>query len=461
MASQQKVLQALADQTSPISQQGLVEILKEKQGGFKSQLDLFLKREWATVNEDKEWTITDTGRGQLENLSNQQDDPELVNIEAANLAPYNQFIADGKAAGVTGSEAFFHAVADVVFRGGDYRDLKWVENTLAGMNIRPDAAQRWLLFWSAKTFVQKPAMPLGQTIKEAAMTPEQKEKQKEAEIRDYILDENDNPIKVGDLAGQMTYKDAMELSKIRGLNKAKASASGGNGANNKPISEQITEMITAVDALRGNQAPPKNYMVKPGPDGNYVVETVEAGAPMVIPQAPQPAPQKKEIYVVQNGQLTKLEDGMPIMISPPTPPAPAPAKKYMVNQETGVMEEIVGDKPIVIVRQSPVQPSVPLAAAASLTIPGTNGQPAQTVNMEQLDLYFKVNDWQIKNKREEESYRTKTEIANSFKDLLGKAARVAERMANKGAASEEEPGMDAPGPAAPVQNIPAAAGVPK
>ncbi|MDD5511555.1 MAG: hypothetical protein PHI12_12205 [Dehalococcoidales bacterium] len=439
MASQEKVLRELANQTGSVSQQELAEILKEKQGGFKSQLDLFEKRQWATQDEDKKWTITELGREELAKMVQEPVNSEEVQVASANMTPFQQFIECGQSAGAVGKDAFFIAVANYVFQGGDYKDMNWVTEALSGMGIRADVLERWLRFWSGKSFVSNKITDKQiNKVKDTGLSTEEKQKKAEEEVRDYDLDPDDKPIKVGADLGTLTYKDALELSKVRAISKARAGASaGGNGASNKSLPEQIKDWIGAIDEMRGNsgQAPPKGYLVKPGPDGNMMVEVVEnTGIPMIIPQAQAAAP-KKEIWVWKDGQLIPWEADKPLVFSAPPPvnPTPPPApKRFMVDSATGQVSEITGDLPIII-RPPPPPPAVNPANAkesVSVTIEQADGSK-QRVSSDSIDLYLRLEDFKDRRRREEESHQIKVDISNGFKDLLGKVTKAAERMANK------------------------------
>lgn len=420
MATKVKLLQTLTSVNEPIKQEDLAKLLNEPQGNFKTQLDRFKKPGWVEVNEDKEWSITDSGREELAKEIKEAG-PIQSSQDMADNSPYSQFIAVGKAIGVTGTEDFFKAITDYVFTAGDYKDVAWIQEALAGMSIRADLVERWVRSWSAKTFVNKPiTQDISKRLQTSKLTPEQTKKKEEEEIRDYVLDENDNPVKVGDLAGMMTYKDAVELSKIRSMGKAKAGASG-NNPSNKTMPEQITEMVAAVDALRGNQTPRTNYMVRPGADGNYTVEPVEEGKPVVIPQ--QVAP-KKEIWVVKDGVLSKMEEGQPIVLNS-APATPQPQKYIMVDKD-GNQKEIAAGQPIIIVKEA--APSMlPAVSSASISVPDAEGK-VHNLTLKDLELFFQVEEWKDKRRHDEESHQTRMEISGTFKDILKKASTAAERM---------------------------------
>ncbi len=429
MSSQFKVLQNLAAQTAPVTQQQLTEILHEKQGGFKSQLDLLEKRGWAEQNENKEWIISDAGRNEFERQKKESVDPDAISIEAANLAPYEQFIADGKAAGVQGNAAFFEAVANYVWRGGNFNDPAWVEQALADMGIRPDVGKRWVLFWAGRVGQKGQRPDIGGRLKEASITPEERKKKEEEEVRDYILDENDLPQKVGADVGTMTYKDAMELSKVRSLHKARAGMAAG-ASGNKSITDTINEIMGVADTLRGNQAPPKSFIVKPGPDGQWNVETIEPGAPMVIPSAPATTA-KKEFFVWKDGVLTKMDGDQPILLPASPPAALQPPKRYVIDSNTGTARELGPDEPLVIIKKEPAPAppvTLPVQPTASLRIPSADGQPDTVVSAAQLDLYLRINDWREDNRRKEESHQARMQITDAFKDLLKKAPAALDKM---------------------------------
>ena len=438
MATLQRVLEILHSQTGPMSQEAMSQILNEKQGNFKTQLDRLDKKGFATRDENKDWTITDAGREELKRLQT-----ELVNTdtgpglemtqEEAGLTPYAQFVNIGKAIGVSANDAFMRVIADYVWSGGDWKDPLWVAEALKGMSIRPDLAERWVNAWSTKTFVNKENMQeASRILKTEKLTTEEKKKLQEEEVRDYILDEDDNPVKIGPPpAGQLTYKDAVELSKIRAISKGKGK-SGSNGASNKSAAEQITEMVAAIDSIRGSQAPPTNYMVRPGPNG-WEVEAVEQGKPIVIP-SPGAAENKGDTWVVENGQARKLQPGEPVVIKPPAPTnPPAQQVKYMMVDQEGKTIEVPAGQPIVIYKDRPntVNPT----AGIPITLKGGDGNPI-TVDYGQLQTFFQIEEWKDKRRREEDKHTGQMELISTLKDLAKKGSQALGDMVQNGGTSK-------------------------
>lgn len=436
MATLQRVLEILHSQTGPMSQEAMSQILNEKQGNFKTQLDRLDKKGFANRDENKDWSITDAGREELKRLQtesvNTETGPGLeMTQEEAGLTPYAQFVNIGKAIGVSANDAFMRVIADYVWSGGDWKDPLWVAEALKGMSIRPDLAERWVNAWSTKAFVNKENMlEASKILKSERLTSEEKKKLQEEEERDYILDEDDNPIKVGPPpAGQLTYKDAVELSKIRAIGKGKGK-SGSNGASNKSPAEQITEMVAAIDSIRGNQAPPTNYMVKPGANGQWEVEAVEPGKPVVIPSPGTTGSQKGDTWIVENGQARKLEPGEPVIIKPPVPTnPPAQQVKYMMVDQEGKTIEVPAGQPIVIYKDRPG--TINPAAGIPVTLKGGDGNPI-TVDYGQLETFFKIEEWKDKRRRDEDKHSGHMELTSTLKDLAKKATQALGDMVQGG-----------------------------
>ncbi len=425
MATLQRVLEILSSQAAPISQQAMEDLLGEKQSAFKTQLDRLKKREQADQNENKEWYITDGGRTELKRMAEESATPvgsslELTQEEAG-VTPYAQFVDIGKAIGVSANDALMRVIADYVWNGGDYRDPVWVASALKGMSIRPDLVERWVNAWSTKPFVNKENVErISRQLQIEKLPAEEKKRAKEDEIRDYIVDENGDPVKVGEGAGTMTYKDAVELGKVRALGIKRGN--GGSVASGKSVAEQIQEMVNAVDMLRGNQTPQPNYMVKPDGNGGWSVETVEQGKPVVIP-APVSATPKKEIWVFKDGVLKKLEDGEPIVVSPP--PLQNTQPKYIMIDKDGKQQEVAPGQPIIIYKEAPT--TAPPVSGVPITLKDEKGNPI-TVDYGQLETFFRIEEWKDRRRREEDKHTGQMELISTLKDLAKKGAAALEDM---------------------------------
>ncbi|GAH63488.1 unnamed protein product, partial [marine sediment metagenome] len=209
--------------------------------------------------------------------------------------------------------------------------------------------------------------------------------QKAEEGRSYVLDEIDKPIYVGEGLGDLTYKDAVDLAKVRSGRMARP-VSGAQSAG--PTSaEEIIKIVNAVREWSGGQEGQKSYVVTPGEKG-AVVQEVEPGKPLVVPS---PTASHPVTYVVDGGEVRELKPGEPLVIKKEVA-APPVQKTFVVRQtsEGMVAEEHDLSKPIIInPSSSPTLPGFPFPVMDSDGKPvlGSDGQPVYA-NIEPMLKYM-------------------------------------------------------------------------
>ena len=205
------------------------------------------------------------------------------------------------------------------------------------MGIQRDLANRWLHAWGSHL-----KLPLPTDLPQDFLPPEVKkaEEKKEAEKkdgvgkRDYNLDENDNPVYVGEGLGGYDHAQAIEISKIRS-----GRPKGGAGSSPGSMADEVTKIFRAFKETMGEKIVGKSYVVKPGESGAYQVEEVEPGKPMLVPSGAPPAKSMPSFYVDSDGAVKELAPGQPVVIIRDPPRAAAATSHYLVDQRTGEMRE--------------------------------------------------------------------------------------------------------------------------
>ena len=415
MASKEQVLGILAGASGPMSRAEVEEKVGES---FRSLQTQFVNR-WMKTEHliedvgDQHYVLTDKGReealklGEFKEIDGEpgfadkpgSGTPEPTQ-ESLATTEYQQFLRLGKLTGVVPLQ-LIKMTADHVWTG-DFRDLKWVAQAMIEMDIRRDLRGRWLNAWRGKMH-----QPIPTDLPDEFYTTEGKKtegkKEEGAGKKGYILSEDDVPINVGEGLGDLDYKDAVDLSKVRAAKRKDTSPPGTSSAI-----DDVIKIVNLVKSTEGEKAAGKSYVVKPGDDG-YQVEEVDPSKPLIIPQ-PQAAKSGPSYYVGDDGVVKELVAGQPLVIvKEPSKPA-ASGTNYLIDQK-GEVKEVTPGQPVVIIRESGQSQSTPIQ------VKDKDGNPMVL----DLGTFIKLEEHRDKQRRDEESHETKMEIAKSFKDMLNKA----------------------------------------
>ena len=439
MATKEQIFGILSGASGPISRAELEEKVGESYRKFQTQLDRWMKQELVEDTGDKHYVLTDKGRedalkGEFQEIDDEIDkepafaraqpekppqseqadkEPGLAGAdeptqESLATTEYQQFLKLGKTTGVI-PLSLIKMTADHVWTG-DFRDIKWVAQAMVEMDIRQDLRGRWLNAWRGKMHKALPGdLP-------AEFFPEGKkgtEKTEGAGKRDYILNEYDTPTYAGEGLGDLDYKDALELSKIR----AGRGKGDGRAATAGSMADDVTKIFSAFKEVMGDRAAGKTYLVKPGVEG-YQVEELDPNKPMLIPQtqAAKPGP---SYLLDSDGSMKELQPGQPTVIIKEAPKQISQASHYLINQSTGEMKEVAPGQPVIIIRES-----TPAPQSTPIQVRDKDGNP-MTLD---LGTFIKLEEHRDKQRRDEESHETKMEIAKGFKDLLNKAGKALSHM---------------------------------
>ena len=422
MASLQQVFGVLAKASAALGREELGTKVGQPVREWQTQLKGWIDHGFIKDTGDQHYILTDKGREKVLKESELKDIENLgldgdEDLDGGKGAPQiavattekQQFIRLGKISGVVPVQ-LIQQTADYVWEGGDYKDMNWVALAMQQLGLDKDVRGRWWHCWRAKMH-----QPIPNDLSPEFLTPDSKKdektegkKEEGAGKRGYILSEDDSPIFVGDGLGDLDYKDALDLSKLKvGRNKGTALAS---------TSSQIDDVIKIVNLVKsqeGEKAVGKSYVVKPGGDGSYALEEAEPGKPIIVSPQTQTNKVGLSYFVDSEGTVKELPPGQPVVImkEPPKSTTAPSGSHYLVNDKTGAVTEVAPGQPVVIIRESSNPQSTPIQ------VNDKDGNPMV------LDLatYFKLEEHREGQRREEQSHQTKMEIATSFKELLTKA----------------------------------------
>lgn len=430
MAHKENILKILAAESGPITMLELGKKLGLPTTSFTTQVNRLKLAGQVEVDENKEYFITDHGREALEaegedlppaDILQRSENPEAVTSQ------YQKFIKLGLQAGVI-NKGLIKATADHVWNGGEYTDLLWVRQALKEADIQPDLANRWTAFW--RTYLKQPVTAeLASAMRSEPAAKDKDGKPLEKGTRSHILDSDDKPLFVGEGLGDLDYRDAVHLSEVRAAARARGGVGNGHGQPQTmgDLAEQLVKVVAAVDTFRGQQAPGRNFVVKPKADGTggFEVAEVVPGEPMVIPEPKLPQAAKSYFVNPQTQKVEEVETGKPVFITLTQPPPIAQAAsnvvRYLVDKASGQVTPITGNEPIIIQAAAPQNPYVPLQL-------DKDGKPIAPPN---LDTWLRLEDWKIDQQRKQEKHDVAIELSKGLKDLLKNAAEVAQKMAQK------------------------------
>lgn len=439
MATKEQVFGVLAAASGPMSRAELEEKVGESYRTFQSQLDRWIKQGLIEDTGDHHYVLTEEGReeslkvGEFKDIddevakepgfvskpSGKQSDiakrepglagDEEPSQESLATTEYQQFLKLGKTTGVI-PLALIKQTADYIWEGGDFRDMRWVAQAMKDMDIRQDLRSRWWGSWRVKMHKAIPEdLPSEFLPSESKKTEETTEAAKKmgAGKREYILSEDDTPTYVGEGLGDLDYKDALELSKLR-IVRGKGD---GHPASAGSMADEVAKIFSAFKEVMGDRAAGKSYVVKPGAEG-YQVEEVDTNKPLFITQ-PEAAKPSSSYYVDSDGSVKELLPGQPVVImKEPLKSATPSGTQYLIDKRTGEVKQVEPGQPIVIIHES-----APMSQSTPIQVTDRDGKPLVL----DLSTFIKLEEHRDKQRRDEESHQTKVEIAQGFKDMLKKA----------------------------------------
>ncbi len=403
MATENELLETLNTEQAAIGTSDLAEKVKASVEGTRKQLKRLKDKGCVEGDSQEGWAITEEGKKTLETGGVH---PSMVE---EGVTPRQKFEAIGRLIGITSER--IKLATDIVW-SGEHTDIKWVWDALRQSDIRDDLAKIWTNSWRAhlKKGIPPELAPL--------LAGAEKEAGAEAAVEkgrggvSYRLDENDVPFYVGEGLGDLTYKDAVDLAKIRAA--ARRPVPGAQPSTPQTTTaDEILKIVTVVKELTGEKGQ-KSYVVTQGEQG-AVVREVESGQPLVVPG---PTASRPVTYVVDGAEVRELKPGEPLVIKKEAA-APPTSKTFVVRQtsEGIVAEEHDLSKPIIInPSPSPSLPGFPFPVMDSEGKPvlGSDGQPVYA-NIEPMLKYM---GFQGEQRRADERHVALMGLAQTVKENL-------------------------------------------
>lgn len=412
MATKEQITRVLREADGkPVSRTTISEKLGEPISNFQTQLDRWVKQELIEDTGEHNYVLTDVGKKEAldeEATKLIGDEKELLSDESLGATEYQQFIRLGKITGVLPVNLIIQT-ATHVWNGGDYTDLNWVAEAFKQMGIRRDLATRWWHSW--RSFLRQPIPSTApEFVTQPATVAKEGESTKgkaESGTRDFILNEDDNPTYVGEGLGDLYYKDALDLAKI------KAGAKARGTVQTKSESPGDSLAAKAVDKIIGDMQP------APGPpidETTKLLTQVKAFKELLgLGDKPDSADELARFITLFKSVQEITGDNKPA-------PDPNPVKHLLVDKQTGEIKEAIPGQPIIIIRES-----TPVSQTTPIQVTDRDGKPMV------LDLatFIKLEEHRDKQRQDQDSHETKIEIAKSFKDLLNKAGKALTHMAEE------------------------------
>lgn len=421
MATKEQIFGLLAGASGPMSRVEIAKEVGEEYQRFQTQLDRYEKQGLVENVGEHHYVLTEKGReeslaeGAFKDIVAARAEGQTE--ETLGSTEYQQFIKLGKATGVI-PLALIVQTADHIWNGGNYTDLTWVALGMQQMGIRQDLRTRWFHSWRSYL---KQGLP--ENLPAEFLTPPGGKSEESPGARpgkrDYILGLDDLPTYVGEGMGDLDYKDAVDLSKIRTVRKKDAGAPASVGS----MAEEVTKIFTAFKELMGDKVAGKSYVVTQGDEG-YEVQEVDPNKPWVVPQASGPKT-AKSFFVDKDGTVQELDPNRPMVIvkEAPTPALGGLSTQYLIDGKTGALTEVKPGQPIIIKMES-----APASQATPIHLTDKDGNPM----IMDLSTLIRLEDHRDQQKRDQESHDTKMEIAKTFKELLEKAGKAMSHMAEEG-----------------------------
>lgn len=419
MPTQRELLDLLSresTETAPMHRNKIAEKFGETSyRSFQTPLDRLVKAGQLKVTQDHEYWITDAGKDELAGVSGVADE---LDEEKLGTTEYQQFVKLGKLHGVAPPD-LIKITADHVWAGGDYKDLDWIAQGMEQMGVRRDLRNRWWHSWRVHLHQPIPTQipaAIGEPVSEGA-----KVSKKEGEGgRDYILDVDGNPVKVGEGYGDLDYKDAVALSALK-LGRG-SKVAGQQAQTPASMADDMVKMFTVFQQFMGPRAEGKSWMVRQGEEG-LQVEEVEPGRPMVVNYPQGNNKQTATYFVNSEGEVEQVQPGQPIVIRQPAPAQGGGAVQYLIDKTTGQVSQVEPGQPIVIHAQPPQQqyPYTPIE------MKDKDGNPMVL----DLETYIRLEEFKDKRQRDQEEHELQVDIMKGLKDVATKATAAFGRMAER------------------------------
>ncbi|GAI92171.1 unnamed protein product, partial [marine sediment metagenome] len=227
MASLDDILGALNTKEASVDTAEVAGDLKASVEGTRKQLKRLKDRGYVGGDSQEGWLISDEGKKALERggvtpktIKTLEGGRVIPSMIGEGVTPRQKFEEIGQLIGIRPERI---TLATRLVWSGDYNDLVWVWNALGQVDIDIDLRKVWTNSWRAhlKKGIPAELEPILAAELEPHLGDEGKVEGKRAaegkprEGRSYILDENDMPLYVGEGLGDLIYRDAVDLAKLR------------------------------------------------------------------------------------------------------------------------------------------------------------------------------------------------------------------------------------------------------
>lgn len=434
MATNLEVLSALNGEMEPLSMSQVAEKMGVKPNQINTILKRMVDKGFITKDDQNLYMITPEGTHEV----------SPPTMESENLTPQKIFEGFGRAIGI--NPQMLELVSDYVFRGGSPKDLKWVHQAFADMNITKDKADIWWNKWRVYCGVAVPLdLPDMETPNSIQISKMEQQKINEKRIEEKIewdIGADDIPVNVGEIGGRMTHAEAMEIARYRAMTKARTAAGVAQAPSSEPI-DPIDQLGRTMNLIKehfsnnnNSNGNPKPLIVVPQEDGTMALQELDPSKPLILGGNRQPAAPVSSWVIMPDGSTKEVKFGEPVVIQAPAPAAvqKESVRTIIVHDSDGTSEEWKPGAPIIL--KPPVQQSAAPAAppATPMMINATLGGQQVAIS---LDQFFMLDDHQQKKKHEEENHQTKLDIATGIKDLIKKGAKALENMGTEDESEEE------------------------
>jgi len=421
MATKEQVFSALAAASDAMSRAQLEEAVGESYRQFQTQLGRWEKAELIEDTGEHHYILTEKGRA--ETLADEFSAAEHAeqpgqSDESVGATEYQKFLSLGKQSGVA-NLPLIKQTTEHIWAGGDVRDLTWVGRGLQEMGIRQDVLRRWFHSW--RSYLNQPLpTDLPQELLNTKAEGKDGDRRESTGKRDYMLSEENTPVKVGVGAGDMEYQDAIDLAKIR------AARGKGNGAPATPgtMADEIGKVFAVFKNMMGEKAEGRSWMMKPGENG-WEVEEWDPSRP-VLPPSQGPTPAKGWLVNVVDGEpvVSELDGGKPsvVVIKDEKQGPAAGVSRQLIDRHTGVVEDVPAGG-VVVIRE----PAPAASQATPIQVKDKDGNPMVL----DLSTYIQLEEHHDNQRRDEESHQTKMDVARGFKDLLKSAQKAMAKMGDE------------------------------
>jgi len=330
------------------------------------------------------------------------------------ITPRDVFLRIGTMIGITPERTSL--AADMLFTG-DWKDLDWVAEVMVRQNIRTDLADIWVNNWA--NWLRKPVSAQAQKrIAEIRSQQEGSPKQegkRDPDAQSFVI-QNGLPVYLGENLGHMTYRDAVELCRVRAATGVKSDADVKEAKQEVDSLDRMLNLFKGMMELMGRPgADKKTYVLRPGEDGNMAVQEIGPDSPPVVIQ-PQAQPPKSYMIDPATNQFKELDPSRPIIIEKAAPQqAPQPVT-YVIDQSTGELQEFAPGKPIIL-RQPERDNSI------TTILRDKDG------NAMGFGEFIRLREFEGEEKRKDEMHKAKVETLTSVKEAVSQFVRAASRVA--------------------------------